>query len=194
MTNDIERYKYRGYIIKIVYDLDAGSNSPASWGNYDIVMKPSINVVNEGHYNWESLVDEGGTTSNNLKIMLHNKEAWPIRYSSHGPQCLYELASDTDGADGYIIFSPEYMKNAGSGGPSLKQMAAQDLETYSDWANGSVYGFQIVNQYGTEFDGCDLYGIYGFDYAKREAEMMVDADINYDRPAMHAKSARELHR
>ncbi len=189
---EVEKYKYRGYSIKIV--IDGMADSPALDGNYDIVMAPRTEAISEGRYNWESLVSEDGEFSDNLKVMLHNREAWPISYGSHGPQSAYRLAADAEGADGFIIFDPEYMKNSGAGGPTLKQMAEQDLESYDDWANGMVYGFNIENQYGTDFDGSDLYGIYGLDYAKREAEMMVDADINYDRPAWHAKSARELHR
>lgn len=177
--------KYKGYTITIDYDEDCGLDSPASWGNFDIVE------------NSEDFYTESGKLLPSVQAKMRAGKMFLVDKLEHG-NVIYRLASgirdwDTSTNWGWIVFTDEYATNF-SDYEGRRNMAKSDLETYTQWANGEVYGYTIVNQYGEEVEDGSCWGIYGSEYALEEAKMAVDSDIKYDRPAMHAKNARELHR
>jgi len=47
---------------------------------------------------------------------------------------------------------------------TVKRWLIQEVKTYSDWANGQVFGFEVLDTDGEQVDSC--YGFIGeFDYA-----------------------------
>jgi hypothetical protein len=44
---------------------------------------------------------------------------------------------------------------------------AGEVETYSQWANGEVYGYDVQDKEGNSLDSC--WGFYGIDYCREEA-------------------------
>jgi hypothetical protein len=186
MYSDHETYK--GYDIEIVQDQD--SESPADWGNYTLAMAPSLHLIN-GDKEWSDYVDDDGMPTDETMTKLESGKVWPISYSSHGPQCLYQLAYDSSDADGFIEFEDDYIKGVSK--DARKKYAEQALETYSQWANGETYGYHLTSPYKDDFDDDSCYGFYGYDSVVQSAHEAIDYDIAHDTPSMHSVKASEVH-
>lgn len=61
-----------------------------------------------------------------------------------------------------------------------------ELETYTDWCNGTIYGFYTEDADGNQLDEA-CWGIYGFDYAKTEAKEALASEVQHA-----AKEAAEV--
>jgi hypothetical protein len=53
----------------------------------------------------------------------------------------------------------------------VKSQLKSEVEIYSQWANGQVYGFITKDPDGEEIDSC--WGFYGFDYCIEEAKACI---------------------
>lgn len=54
-------------------------------------------------------------------------------------------------------------------------VAQGEVEVYDQWANGEVYGFEVIDPDGVVVDAC--WGFYEIDYLKAEAEAYLPDDI-----------------
>jgi hypothetical protein len=176
----METVKYKGYQIEI--EPDQCASDPADDGNFTIHQKAEFHVDDYD----DELTDEA-------KQLIKEGRLWPYQYYSHGPQCRYVLSESTIVNDGWILFSDGYAENFDDVA-GRREMARQDLETYTQWANGKVYFVQVRDPYGdlVADDGEGMGDIVGYDWAIGFGKQVVDSDgINY---ATKAKNARELHR
>lgn len=64
-----------------------------------------------------------------------------------------------------LEWSGHYIKKA-------KKYLQGEVETYSQYLAGDVYGFTISNPQGEEIDSC--WGFYGFDYITEEVKGLLD--------------------
>ena len=177
---EIETYKVNGCTVSIRYDQD--SESPADWGNFKIV------TFNRSGYAMDSLsTDEDSDKYYTedwkprpwLAAKLRAGKAWPISYSSHGPMCNFALGAHLERPDGLLMFEDDYVEGVSKN--ERETYATGDLETYTEWANGAVYGYIVTDPDGNELDS--LWGIYGFDYAKEEAKAVANRYVNRGRKA-----------
>lgn len=54
------------------------------------------------------------------------------------------------------------------------KLLTAECETYSQWAEGDVYGYVIEHENGDEVDGGSCWGFYGIKYAKEEMKSMLE--------------------
>jgi hypothetical protein len=52
------------------------------------------------------------------------------------------------------------------------EILEQEVQTYSQYVEGEIYWYTILDSHGTEIDSCS--GMYGYDYAKQTCEEIVD--------------------
>jgi len=157
----------RQYIIEAHAD-DVSNDSPADWDNFEIVtfgrnrfitdcdpyeyytdngkLKPAYQAkVKAGKMFGIDIYEHSG-----VSFTLHN-EGMPNDW-------------DTSSNAGFIIFNDAYIK--GTTFEQRQEYARQDLKTYTQWANGEVYGVRIKTDTGLVVEDW-LYGIYDVDdYAK----------------------------
>lgn len=172
MYDNVATEDYKGFTITIQYDQDA--ESPADWGNY--IM----------HQERNDFVDpDTDELTTEAKRLIKQGILWPYDRYEHG-NSVYRLTDDTENNSGWIEFTPGYVKAVSF--ENRRNYADGDLDTYTQWANGEVYGYVI------ERDGVDLeslWGIYDSDNAMEEAKAVCD-DLAVNL-AKYAKNANQLH-
>lgn len=168
--NDKEEYK--GFMIYIAPD--EYIDSPTDWGNYEIV------TFFRNRYITDTDIEEYYTDNGKLKPQYQAKmragKLFPIDVYEHGGTA-YSLSGegmqcrwDTSSNAGLIIFNDDYIK--GVSYEKRKEYARQDLQEYTMWANGDVYGYSIEDKDGNEIDS--LGGCYGYDYCLESAQEYID--------------------
>ena len=194
MNGAIETYERNGLTVRIEYDDMA--DSPATWGSYEIVTFNCKLTTDEDADEYQT---DNGKIKPEYQAKLRAGKMVPIEYREHGNSTYYalewrkDMTIESDGdypgeIDGFIIFTDEYADNFPDYARRY-EMARQDLETYSEWANGEVYGYTLTDADGNEVDS--LWGMYGFDYCQAEANAAADA---YTPPrSLTAKPAGAYH-
>lgn len=65
----------------------------------------------------------------------------------------------------------------------IEESLRSEIETFSNWANGSVYGYIIEDEGGEEIDDGSCWGFYGYDYESNglleSAREVVDYHLRY---------------
>lgn len=163
---EIDTYQRNGVTVTLLYD-DA-PDSPADWGNYKLVTFDCrlITDVDRSEY-----FNDDDMPNTELDAMIKSGKAVPLEYYKHSG-CIYRPATEDNGTepDGFIIFEDAYIKDVSY--DDRQKYAAGDLETYTQWANGEVYGYRVTDQDGEEIES--LYGVYGADYCESEANTVAD--------------------
>ena len=188
----METETYKGYTIAIEHDTDA--ESPAEWGSYTIVTFHTGNITDVT--NIEKYAFDSGKLKPWVGAKMRAGKMFAISYSSHGPMSNYGAmygSANLDDIDGFIIFTDEYAKNFSAYEDRYK-MAEQDMETYTQWANGEVYGYDITGIKGYEFEDGSCWGFYGYEDVIDEAKRAIDYHISIDRPNFHTVTAHEVHK
>jgi len=161
------------YVAHVHYD--QGTESPAEWGNFDIKVFGCRDINNASR---DDFYDDNDNLQINMVSRLRFGTAFPItirNYSSAGDY-FYDLADSADGCDGFITFTPEYVK--GESYDRRREYAIGDLATYQQWANGDVYYVEIKTKEGQEIDSCG--GIYGDEGIKAYIEETVPGAQNVE--------------
>jgi hypothetical protein len=180
--NPIEEIDYKNYKINISYD--EYSDDPSEWGNF---------TITEGVQDLTNDLDE--FTKETKKKMQAGK-LFLVDKFEHSSVAYYLSGENVDKWDtyhgwGYIEFGDEYAANFDTL-EGRREMARQDLATYTQWANGDVYAVYIYDQNGENIDGC------GGIYADTIEELIEQAKDTIDNlPTIHdaayAKNAGALH-
>lgn len=188
-----ETYEYKGYIISVAND--EWADDPNEWGNYTVKQWREVDGIDE---------DER-TISDELKAKLKDGKAFwvdkyehsAVRYSLTVDEAQNPYGEwDTSRTWGIIEFSDEYATNCADYA-GRREMARQDLEEYTAWANGAIYRSDIYEpdaddrtKEGELIDGGS--GFIDFDEAKSFAESTVDG-YGAPRESRYAKKASKLH-
>ena len=139
----IDTTKYKVRISEEEYPVDG----PHEWGNFTIVQ------FKDRDWNSYTDIEEYCTENGKLLPSVQSKiRAGKIfsftynRYSSCDGGYYRYPSNETnpENIDGFIIFEPEYIK--GTTYEDRKRYAKQDLETYTQWANGEVYNVSIETE------------------------------------------------
>lgn len=142
------------YVVRASYDTPY--DCPNDWGCFEVKIFGCRDLNNCKR---EDFYDDNDNLAIGMRSKLRAGTAWPVavRHYSGTDGGYYSVADKEDDCDGFIIFTPDYVK-----GVSLeerKRYAKQDLETYQEWANGEIYYVEITTEDGREVDSCG--GIYG---------------------------------
>lgn len=190
----LETYKHNNLTIKIFTDVD-NQDGPDTWGNYEIVQFRDDDYTTYGDL--DDYLTENGYLRPEIRAKLQAGKMFTIDYRSYSSTDggYYHLdggipkegSLDSRDINGFIVFEDAYIK--GTKYDERRKYAEQDLKTYTEWANGEVYGWVVETPAGDHLDSCWGY-IGDSDYAKKEAEACAEAV----RPASYAKNAGELHR
>lgn len=177
MCNDyvLEKEEYKNHTIKIVSDFNP--DNPRNWDNLGTII-----CVNHRRY---SLGDE---QTDYIPERLENERLavlLPIYMYEHsgialstGNQYPFNDLFDS-GCIGVIFVNREtvlkeygWKKITPERKAKLVKYLQSEIEVYSSYLNGDVYGYQIENEEGEELDSC--YGFYGWDDVMQEAKSQVD--------------------
>lgn len=192
--NLIEEYQHNGLTIKLWYDWDNG-NDPTDWGNYKIVQFRDDDFST--YEDLDNYLTENGKLLPSVQAKMRAGKIFTLSYSrySNSDGGFYRLdggipSGEVDSRDvnGWIEFDDGYIKDTTYA--ERRTYAEQDLLTYTEWANGEVYGWTVERPDGEQIDGCWGYIGGTADDLKQEAEAIADTI----RSSSLAKNARELHR
>lgn len=197
-----EEYERNGLKVKIFQDEDP--ESPRTWDNMGTMICSHRNY-NLGDEQFDSDDFDGW---DDLKMHLLNERGagWvlPLYLYDHSGLKLYTEGNTTtmhhqewdSGQVGFIFVTQEKLEEEyGVVGDSEIEKAIEvmkaEVQTYSQYLEGDIYGYTITNpRTGEEVDS--LWGMYGIDYAKEEANEVAD-NFKHPAEAKYAKKASELH-
>ena len=167
----IEEIKVGEKVISIVHDIDT-QNPRNEW---DILGT----ITNSPHSRY-TLGDKAMDTEEMESIFDNTKEyiALPVFAYIHGGTCLNTTGFSCpwdSGQSGIIYVSRESVRKEWGVkriSPKLKnkieEVLKSEIETFSQYLSGEVYGFEIKDSSGEVIDSC--YGFYGLDCCIEEAK------------------------
>lgn len=141
------------YIVEIQQDYDI--DGPDTWGNFKIVQ-----FKDRDFGTYESIDDyctENGKLLPSIQAKIKAGKIFTFTYNRYS-NCdggYYRYPSnetDPDNIDGFIIFDDTYIK--GVSYSERQRYAKGDLEEYTQWANGEVYGVTIKTASGLDIESC----------------------------------------
>ena len=155
---------------------DQMADNPRNWSNIGLFFTAERDYNSpdkEDHPLYSIMIDTADEADNTLDhIELMKKEAkeqginikyiYPItRYEHSGVVYRIGTQSGYDYSNcGFYIITDESLKEYGEVKGDPSNVVAQELETYTKWANGEVYGFNLYDEDGELQDGYgDIYDI-----------------------------------
>ena len=185
----IETYEHAGLTIEI--HVDEYSESPREWDNagklviysrYGVEVDELDRTFRTDDYsNWDELEKAVLECYPKAELLpVYRYEHSCVAYNTTGFSCPWDSCRV-----GFILCTYEDMlKEWGKKivtqrvrGMARKCMASE-VKTYSQWANGEVYGYIIKDENGEDlvggfYDSC--WGFYGEEYVKQEAESAAES-------------------
>ena len=160
--------------LEIYYDQMA--DNPRNWANIGLFFTKERDYHSpdkDDHPLYSIMINTADEADNTLEhIELMKKEAkeqginikyiYPItRYEHSGVVYRIGTQSGYDYSNcGFYIITDESLKEYGEVKGDPSNVVAQELETYTKWANGEVYGFNLYDEDGELQDGYgDIYDI-----------------------------------
>lgn len=157
-------------ILTVEYDQD--SECPNDFDGWKLKSFNRRHASFDDPYKWLAKGKEGEIIGANIGITgkLRAGTAFILSYHEHG-NCQWALRGeafpcqwDTAQVAGILVWE-QALDNLGSKTYADRQKDARVfLETYTDWCNGSVYGYLLENEQGEHVDSC--FGFYGSDDLK----------------------------
>ena len=192
MENALESYEYKG--IKINIFADESPESPRTWDNLGKIIligdnySEDINETELSKYEIEEVRSAGSEEGMYKLLEKHFPKSvvLPIyRYAHSGVS--YNTTGYDDRWDscqkGFIIATREDILKEYSCKNITKSIRYRaenclrhEVNAYSQYASGQIYGFVLSGINDEEIDTIDTscWGFYGFDYCKQEAETTAD--------------------
>jgi hypothetical protein len=166
---------------------DSNGDSPREWSNlgtmicfhnrYDLGDKHSYN--SDDYSGWEemkkAILEEEGRGAVILSLYLYDHSGITMRTSSFS--CRWD-----SGQVGFIVVNKKSILAEFGGKIVTKKLREKvegilegEVETYSQYLEGDIYGFQIVDEDDEVVDSC--YGFYGTDFLTNGMLEYIDADL-----------------
>ena len=183
----IETFQHNGYTVAIQQDSDAetprhDSNLGTFWTMERNTNSPDpLTCRGNAFQSLADLLNCAGTWES-IRKALDKQAVWfPVwKYEHSG--VVYAAADSNpfscpwDSGQAGVIFAlkadvrKEYsVKRVDAATRAKAEKVLQgEVETYSQWANGEVYGYTVTDEAGEEVDSC--WGFIGLDYAREEAK------------------------
>lgn len=191
MDTLIETIEHAGSKIEIHYDIDP--MSPREWDNLGTIVYSSnhynlgdINCEDINHYLWGLCTDihrdfpEDQFEQHGWKILEKYYHILPVYCYMHGNIALstgsFSCPWDS-GQSGFIYCLKETMRK--EVGNYTEQRAEewlrQEIEEYSSYLNGEVYGYVVLDNDGEHVDSCwGFIGEYESDHCLGEAKRIAE--------------------
>lgn len=211
----LDTYEAHGFTVSIHADTD--SESPRDWDNFGVIwtferryFSPDKPPADEPRAALESFVSDyfpnrdldALDDSQLMALVKRVAIILPVYKFEHGGVA-YSTGSFNDpwdsGQVGWTLASLDEARKEFGVGKSKRLTAAArakaiallkaGVETYSQYANGEVYGFVIEDEDGEHVDSC--WGFYGFEYVKQEAEAAAKAEAEH-RAKQRANRLKDL--
>ena len=170
------------YRITVYHDEDT-PNPLKDWCEMGTILS-----LNRRHINF----DRAGVES----AIESDPDAVPLSYYEHG-QCLWSVAGELPAAArcrwDSVSFAGIWLPDAQTLGAArnycgrtrqlfMRQRARQACQSYTQWCNGEVYGYEVVLVTACPCCGCEqpktvdsCWGFYGLDYCLSEATAAITA-------------------
>lgn len=179
-SGEVDKFQVGDLTVKIEVDQDP----PHPRTEYDnlgtmVAFHRRYNLGDETDYkadhyeSWEELkeaIEKNEDPAVILPLFLHDHSGLTMRTSDFGDRW-------DSGQVGFIFLSKkrakeEYKKLTAKNLANAKKVLEGEVETYSDYLGGGVYGFVIEDENEEELDA--LWGMYGLSYAKEEAKRTAE--------------------
>lgn len=166
----MKTYTIKAPLLKIQYE--DMPQSPREWSNlgyFITVQRNKISPDGEENPEIQSIVFQTGneavSTEDHMKMIKKEiKEQtgekvlaiYPVYCYEHG-NIVYRIgtASGFDASNcGFYIITDRTKKVVGTTKKNFEKVIAQELETYTQWANGEVYSYVLYNDRGQIRDQC----------------------------------------
>ena len=167
-----------GYTATLYYDSDP--ESPADWDNLGTITYAKRSSYTLGYKGVDS--DEDAEIAR--KVESGEYIGIPVYAYVHGQATIRAGYNNPfgcpwdSGRSGWVYVSrADALKEVGGTKMSKKKRATierilrGEVNTFATYLEGSVYGIVITDPDGEEVDS--VWGVYGFDYAKEEALLML---------------------
>lgn len=118
-----------------------------------------------------------------------------VSYYLGGGASIFDPGGWDSGTCGFILYLQEHKDAWGTPDDAdIDAQMAAEIQEYSDWANGEVYGVRIFDPNGDETDAeCwGLVGEYAWEYAREELATYTAADIPEKLYAVPRMTRREI--
>lgn len=202
------------YLLDITQDF--GANNPLGWENLETFLtwenqyySPNQNdysspeeFVNEflGEDKWEEIHDKHDNTIdfvNDIQKHFDRKGyiVYPISKFEHTEvKYFIGVGSGFDsGVVGFAIVLKDEVRETYNTKQVYKDKVKEDfeqlLELYTDYANGYVFGFTLMDMKQNEIDSC--YGFYGFDHDKNGLMETVNESLEHETKLEDWEQAQE---
>lgn len=173
----IESFKQGEYTVEINYDPDP--ESPAKWDNLGVItyngrsryVLGTTGITNDEFDRIKQKIDTGAYIGLPVWAYVHGSST--IKAAESNPfSCPWD-----SGHTGWVYATREKVLSE-FGGPAAKRITKRmkeaalsclraEVETFSQYLNGEVYGFVIKDANGNQIDSC--WGFYGLDACRDEA-------------------------
>lgn len=182
MQNEaIYEEKYKNCLIKVYQDEDNGT-SPREWSNLGYFITQD-NRYNSPDTNEElqAVIKAGGeyasSQAEHIKyIKSHYSEKildiYPVTKYEHGgvSYSLGTVHGFDNSNNGFYIITEKTQKEVGTNKKDFEKQVRQELKTYTEWANGEVYGFDTIDEFGNSIES-----VWGFVGDYNESGLMQQA-------------------
>lgn len=178
----------------VAYDPDAGSFSPRDWDNaWQLVgFKSRHRTFGDEQLDLAQLIETDDGSINLTAYLRMNHEAHlivPVSFYEHG-LVRYYAGTKADrwdgGAAGAALLTKDQLGSDFDGDEqSAREALDAELETFTDWCNGTVYCVLVEDASGAVLDS--LGDIYGLDHAEAEAKSMLKAELQDWRDEQEAR-------
>lgn len=176
----LETIDYRGYRIEIVPD--DYPEGPREWDNiWSLYCFHQRYIIGDKHDYRESYFHDWDEFENAIKEDFDVIAIHPLSLYDHGGTTLFRgVHRGWDNSRvGFAFVTRDKLEWFDKERPFeevlelMENNLDTELETYNQWANGEVYGYQVKDEYGEFVDSC--YGHYGMDYCIECAKETVDS-------------------
>lgn len=177
---------------RLVISYDHNAESPREWTNlgYFFSKQSRYNSPDGNKHPLYNIMietaDEADNQDDHIKRIIKEAKKQGIKVLAVYPVYCYEHSSivyrrgTAEGWDysnnGYYIITNETLKEHGAKKAEWLKTIDQELETYTQWANGEVYEFTLFDKDGNLEDSCS--GFYSIDDIKEHLpEEFKDEDL-----------------
>ncbi len=179
MEQAIETIEQEKVTIKLYQDF--APENPRQWDNPSKLLifggrncidvnELDMTIRTEDYSGWEEIEQVVMDAFPGCELLpVYRYEHGSVAYNTTGFSCPWD-----SGRVGLIVCTRETMieewgkKRATKAvREKARKYMAGEVETYSQWANGDVYGYVVEDKEGNHLDSC--WGFYGIDYCREEA-------------------------
>jgi len=186
-TPAVETFEQDGYKVELFQDYDP--QSPAEWDTFGtFVSFPSLSRHYDiGHREStgaeDDAVERGGVALLARYLRMTGAEIVFLRFEDYGSSGarLRVTGEDDKRVDGFIYADGEDIAKDFDGDRDKARACLEaEADAWNQYVEGDVYGYSVTRPDGSTPEDGSLWSIYGFEYAKTEAQSALADAIDYD--------------